>query len=58
MDFVAIKTKTSPNIEIVGSKLMYFNPQAITSNYPDEIILIDELCSSEASEHSGGEPIV
>ena len=53
MDFVAVRTKPSQNIEIIGTKYLFHNPKLVVQEeIPEEIFAIDELCSCEASEHS------
>ena len=53
MDFVAVRTKRTQNIEIVGSNYLFHNPKLVVlDEIPEEIIAIDELCSCEPSEHS------
>ena len=53
MDFVAVRTKRSQNIEIIGSRHLFHNTNLFAKEeIPEEILAIDELCSNEPSEHS------
>ena len=59
MDFVAVRTKRLQNIEIIGSKHLFYNPKMVVQDeIPEEILKIDELCSCEPSEHSEELPML